>query len=345
MNKIKIPVSQSKVGDIIAKNLLDRRGITLVSKDIVINQYIIDMLTNIGIDDVWIYPTVESEQDNPSNYEKVVKSYKETVLTVKEILMGLTSGGKLNHEKVISLSKQLYGDFTDSIKLIKCLNDIKNVDEYTYTHCINVAFYAMLTAKWLNLSEENILEVINAALLHDIGKVLIPIEILNKNGKLTEEEFSIMKNHSAIGYNVIKDLTEFSTLTKEAVLLHHERIDGKGYPYGLKGDAINLYAKIIGIADVFDAMTQDRVYKKGVNPFEAFKMFSNVGYEIFDVRILNIFLKNIVVNYIGLQVILDSGETGEIVYVPPYDILNPIIFKGTAFIDLAISKKKIIGIG
>ena len=104
MNKIEIPVSQSKVGDIIAKNLLNRRGITLVSKDIVINQYIIDMLIDIGIDNVWIYPTAESEleQDNPSNYEKVVKSYKETVLTVKEILMGLTSGGKLNHEKVTS---------------------------------------------------------------------------------------------------------------------------------------------------------------------------------------------------------------------------------------------------
>jgi len=288
VNRIKIPVSQSEVGDIIAENVLNRKGITLVTKDIVINQYIIDKLIDIGIDNVWIYPTAEfaPEQDTPSNYERVVKSYKEIVLTVKEVLTELTSGGKLNHEKIISLSEPLYVNFTDSSKVIKCLNDIKKADEYTYTHCVNVAFYAMLIAKWLNLSKDNILEVINAELLHDTGKVFIPDEILNKQGKLLEEEFNLMKRHSFLGYNCIEQLTEISEPVKEAVLSHHERLDGSGYPNGLSGDEINLYAKIIAIVDVYDAMTQDRVYKTGVIPFEAFEMFQTLGVRIFDIEIL-----------------------------------------------------------
>ena len=340
VDRIKVLVSQSNVGSIIAKDVTNYFGITLVAEDSVLNQYIKDKLIDLGILHIWIYYFDELKPE-----EKVYKSYTEVVLAIKQVLIELSSGGKLSYQRICDFSAQVYGCVEDSLYVIKCINDIKTKDEYTYYHCVNVAFYSMLIAKWLNLSKEAINEVIQAGLLHDLGKVLIPDEILNKKGGLTEEEFNIIKEHSVIGFNYVKDLKEISELTKEAVLSHHERMDGSGYPSALIGNQINLYARIIGIADVYDAMTQDRVYKKGVTLFEAFKLFQSWGIGIFDIEIVNVFLKNMAINYTGSNVIFDNGESGKIVYVPPYDITRPIILNGSLFIDLSLSNKRIISIG
>jgi putative nucleotidyltransferase with HDIG domain len=337
-------VSQCDVGTILAEDVKTYQGITLVAKDSVLNRYILDRLAEIGVMDIWTYTADGLNETNP-NKERIETSYLEAILAVKQVLREISSGEKLNYHKITQLSAQIYGSVNDSSNIIKYLNNIQAKDEYTYTHCVNVAIYAMLIAKWLALPKADIEEVIQAGLLHDIGKVLIPDEILNKRGKLLEFELDIMQRHSLIGYFCIKHLTEISQPIKEAVLSHHERVDGSGYPYGLKGDEIDLYAKIIAIADVYDAMTQDRVYKKGVNPFLAFEMFQTLGLGIFDIHILNVFLKNIAVNFTGLNVIWENGECGEIVYVPPYEITKPVILMGANFIDLSHTQRRIISVG
>jgi len=339
-------VSQCDVGIIISKDVKSYQGITLVAKDSVLNQYILDRLTNMGILYIWTYSShVPAAKVTLANSKQVEASYAEAILVVKQVLRELSSGGKLNYHKITQLSELVYGSVNDSANVIKCLNNIRDKNEDTYAHCVNVAFYSMLIAKWLTLPKEKIEEVIQAGLLHDIGKVEIPDEILNKPGKLLEFELEIMQRHSLIGYYCLKNITEISQPIKEAVLSHHERVDGSGYPYGLKGDEIDLYAKIIAIADVYDAMTQDRVYKKGVNPFVAFEMFQTVGMGTFDIHVLNVFLKNIAVNFTGLKVIMENGEHGEIVYVPPYEITKPIILNGSSFIDLSGTDRRIISVG
>lgn len=345
MLRTRMLVSQCNVGTILAEDVKTYQGITLLTKDSVLNQYIIDRLMDMGVLYIWTYSTEESEvKATIVHKEQVEMSYTEAVLVLKQVLQELSSGGKLQYYKIAQLSEQIYGSVNDCINVIVCLNNIRDKDEYTYTHCVNVAFYAMLIAKWLSLSKGDIEEVIQAGLLHDIGKVLIPDEILNKRGRLLELELDIMQRHALIGYFSIKNISEISQHIKEAVLSHHERIDGSGYPYGLKGDEINLYAKIIAIADVYDAMTQDRVYKKGVNPFVAFEMFQTLGMVSFDIHVLNVFLKNIALNFTGLNVILENGERAEIVYVPPYEITKPIILQGTTFIDVTQSNTKISSI-
>ena len=346
MPRTRMLVSQCDVGIIISKDVKSYQGITLVAKDSVLNQYILDRLTNMGILYIWTYSShVPAAKVTLANSKQVEASYAEAILVVKQVLRELSSGGKLNYHKITQLSELVYGSVNDSANVIKCLNNIRDKNEDTYAHCVNVAFYSMLIAKWLTLPKEKIEEVIQAGLLHDIGKVEIPDEILNKPGKLLEFELEIMQRHSLIGYYCLKNITEISQPIKEAVLSHHERVDGSGYPYGLKGDEIDLYAKIIAIADVYDAMTQDRVYKKGVNPFVAFEMFQTVGMGTFDVHILNVFLKNIAVNFTGLKVIMENGEHGEIVYVPPYEITKPIILNGSSFIDLSGTDRRIISVG
>ncbi len=125
---------------------------------------------------------------------------------------------------------------------------------------------------------------------------------------------------------------------KYAVLSHHERIDGSGYPSRLDGDSIELYAKIIAVADVYDAMTQNRVYKNKVSPFETFQMLLTIGLSAFDTTVLSAFLKHLSVAYTGANVLLSNGDMGEIVYIPPQDIINPVVSVGKILIDLSMEK-------
>ena len=212
---------------------------------------------------------------------------------------------------------------------------MKEKDQYTFTHSINVALYSMLIAKWLELSEKQITGVIQAGVLHDIGKTKIKPEILNKKGPLLPEEFEQIKQHPIYSYQIIKDIPQISKKTLAGVIMHHERENGTGYPLGVSGKHIPLYAKTIAVADVYDALTSERVYKKRVTPFETFREFEKIGYGEFDVKIMLTFLANIANFYIGSKVKMNTGEIGEIVFVPPYSISKPIVSCGGKYIDLA----------
>lgn len=338
MSRIMVPANCCYIGDILAEDVLNDEGITLVAQNTVLNQYIKDKFIKLKIPCIWLYepPQLISGLENDIKFKEKKETYKDAILNLKFVLNDLTSGDKVDYGRIVDISKALNSSISESSHIIKCLSEIKSCDEYTYTHCINVALYSMLIAKWLDLPEESVKNVIQAGLLHDIGKVKIPNEILNKNGKLSSEEFELMKKHSMYGYDFIKDISNISESVKEAVLLHHERLDGSGYPFGYSGSSISLLTKIVSMADVYDAMTQNRVYKNKANPFDAFKMFLTIGATMFESTVLNTFLKNMAAFYIGAKVILSNGDTGEIVYVPPQDILSPIISVGSKYIDLSM---------
>ncbi|WHH61351.1 HD-GYP domain-containing protein [Petroclostridium sp. X23] len=340
MCKICAPVSLCNIGDVLAEDIINDNGVTLVARHTVVNSYIKDRLSEIGISSVWLYkPDVLTDnQKCEERFNQFKESYKESVLAARQILQEISINGTVNYHKLETISKTIHQNIIQSGHIIKCLAEVRDVDEYTYTHCVNVAFYSMLIAKWLNLSETKIQEVIQAGLLHDIGKVKVPCEILNKISKFTSEEFEVMKKHSDYGYEMIKGIVNINENIKNAIIQHHERIDGSGYPKGLMGDSIEIYAKIVAVADVYDAMTQNRVYKKKVSPFEAFQMFLTTGISYFDTTVLTAFLKNLAVNYTGTKVLLNNGETGEIVYIPPQDIACPIVEVKSRYIDLSREK-------
>ncbi|WDC84736.1 HD-GYP domain-containing protein [Caloramator sp. mosi_1] len=218
--------------------------------------------------------------------------------------------------------------------VIKFLSSFKAYDEYTYNHSLNVAFYSMLLGKWVGLSEEVITELTKAAVMHDLGKSKIPEEILNKKGPLNKNEFEIMKKHAQYGYEIAKQDKRISLEVLKGILMHHEKEDGSGYPLRLKGDNISLFAKIISICDVYDALTQERVYKGRMTPFDAFKIIEIDGYINFDIKILLTFLHNIASYYVGMQVVLNDGRAAEIVYITPQNVAYPIIKIGDEIIDL-----------
>ena len=141
-----------------------------------------------------------------------------------------------------------------------------------------------------------------AGLLHDVGKSQIPNEILNKKGQLTDAEFEIMKRHTVYGYEIIKNYKEVSFDVKRAVIMHHEKEDGTGYPFKIKGNQKNLYSKILTVADIFDAMTSERVYKERQTPFTAFKELENVGFDTVDPKVMMVLFENMPSYYVGSKV-------------------------------------------
>ncbi len=337
MSKVCIPISFCNAGDVLAEEISNKNGVTLVAKSTVINEYIKNKLIEMDVPNVWIYHPAEllGQEEKIVVKNQVTKTYKNTVMTIKQFLYELSLGCPIDYHVIKELSGTIFKEIDQSSNIIQCLNEIKSADEYTYTHCVNVAFYSMLTAKWMKLPDQAIEEIVQAGLLHDIGKTKIPIEILNKNGKLTTKEFEIMKEHPRFGYEMLKDIDGISDEILEAVLQHHERIDGSGYPYQLRSEELNMYTKIIAVADVYDAMTQNRVYKKKVSPFESFQMFLTTGISSYDTAVLSAFLKHLAVYYVGTKVLLSNGEIGEIVYVPPQDITCPVINIGATYLDLS----------
>ncbi|AZB41535.1 HD-GYP domain-containing protein [Bacillus sp. FJAT-42376] len=154
-------------------------------------------------------------------------------------------------------------------ELTKIVQKVEEKDKYTYQHSARVQTYSVQIAKQLHLSKDSLENLYFASLFHDVGKIHVPEEILNKPGRLTLEEFEILKKHSFDGAEMIK--ATYYHYIGDIILQHHERLDGSGYPYGLKGDQISTEAQIIAIADTYDAMTSDRVYRKGLNPVDAMK--------------------------------------------------------------------------
>lgn len=142
----------------------------------------------------------------------------------------------------------------------KLANSLEEKDKYTRNHCERVTKYSLVIAKKMGLDEEELLGLEFAGLLHDIGKIGIPSEIINKQGRLTSEEYEVVKRHPELGYDMLKSMT-FLDSSSKILLQHHERIDGKGYPYGLEADEIDKLAKILAVADAYDAMTTVRPYR------------------------------------------------------------------------------------
>lgn len=167
----------------------------------------------------------------------------------------------------------------------RIMTELKKYDEYTYEHSMRVAELSFAIGKQLNLSEDECNEIYLAGLLHDIGKLEIPIEIITKKSKLSNEEYEMIKEHPMRGYNIMRKC-DVSKSVLNSILGHHERLNGSGYPHRLKDSEISLFSKILGVVDSFDAMTSDRTYSKGMTDKKALKYLLKDNGEMYDKNIV-----------------------------------------------------------
>lgn len=230
----------------------------------------------------------------------------------------------------ISDAKAVVSDMVDSIvanpDAMQWLTNLRNRDEYTAIHSMNVCIFALTFGRYLGFNEDELNELGIGALLHDIGKMCVPLEILNKEGKLTEEEIDIMRSHAEKGHE--KLLQSKDELPESALLVawsHHERKNGNGYPRQLSGESIHLFARIVSIVDVYDAITSDRVYHHGMNTMDALKHVFESRLEQFDTELVEEFIKCIGIYPIGSIVELNSQEVGIVISVAQGRRLTPIV--------------------
>ncbi|MFT5875551.1 MAG: HD-GYP domain-containing protein (c-di-GMP phosphodiesterase class II) [Clostridium sp.] len=337
MEKRCIDILDCELGEIIAQKVVSKYGSTIVVENTTINSYIKNKLIAFKTDYIWIYGAgkEDSIKYKTNDLKQLKQKYKSNVLEIKEILNDLTKGTNVSIEKINLISNSIYEPISNEYHVVQCLNELKSVDEDAFTHSINVSLYAMLLGKWLLLPESKIIDIIQAALLHDVGKTKISNLILNKKGKLEIEEFKEIQKHPIYSLEIINGIDGLSMESKEAVLMHHERENKSGYPAGISGSEMSICSKIIAITNFYDSITSERVYRKRVNPFEAFQIIQSQVINKFDVHIVNTFLSNIAACYVGTKVLLSNGQTGEIVYVPPQAITNPIVCINSEYIDLS----------
>lgn len=214
-------------------------------------------------------------------------------------------------------------------------------DDLTYAHCLNVALICNVFAGWLHFSQEDTELATLCGLFHDIGKLCIPDSIIKKPDRLTNEEYDVIKTHTIEGYKLLQN-QPVNDHIKNAALMHHERCDGSGYPFGLTGNRIDKFAKIVSIADVYDAMTAARVYRGPLCPFTVIDIFEKEGLQKYESEYILCFLKNVVLTYIGQRVRLTNGQEGDVVFINPQQLSRPMIQCGDTFVDL--SKQKDIAI-
>lgn len=266
------------------------------------------------------------------------QSYSEAKEEVKEVLDSINSGKSLDTRNVDHALVNIKKNVHDSFDVLKCIDSIRTVDEYTYAHCVNVSLLAMTLAKWLGNDHITVEEIAKAGLLHDVGKSKIDTNILNKKSKLLPDELEEIKKHSTYGYRLLENMHDISKGIKMGVLMHHERADGSGYPLGAKGDQIHQYAKVLAIADVYDAMTSDKVYSRRRSVFDVLRYMQNEMANLLDRIMLNVFIERIVCHYIGDYVMLNTGEIGELTHVNPMYPLKPIVKVQNVFVDLYYEK-------
>lgn len=307
-------------------------GVTIVGKGQVLTQEIISNLDKFRYDTIKI--SVNSWEKVWNVPTDTVKKYSEATQEIKELLHHISSRDEVDVNAFKNTMDLLEDEFKDNYKVLGCVNLVKHADKYVYTHSVNVALLCGLVGKWLNYGEEAQKELKLAGLLHDIGKMKIDMEILNKPGKLTDKEFEMIKNHPLYGYDMIKGSRDISLNIKTGVLMHHERADGSGYPYGLQDDNISDYAKIIAVCDVYDAMISDRPYKKKQTPFKVMEAMFNGEFGKLDQKVLYTFLSHVVNYYIGVYVLLNTGEIGEVVSINPMCIYKPYVRVKDKFINL-----------
>jgi HD-GYP domain-containing protein (c-di-GMP phosphodiesterase class II) len=332
-----VPIQYVKEGSFLAKTIYDDRGMVLLREGVKLTENYIKRVKLLGMFCMYIndqYSEKEVEDIiKPELRQKAIKTIKETFYSFEKF--NLNAGKNSTQDKKLIVEKQNYfqsirelgKEITEELlgrkNVLINIVDIKSMDSYTYQHSVNVAVLSLVLGIQLELDKKKLYDLCLGALVHDIGKALIPIEILQKSGKLTEEENDIVKKHTEMGYDFLKGSVDVSASSRIIALEHHEREDGKGYPEKRKANEINELAKIVAVADVYDALTSDRPYRKAMSPNDAVEYIMANGQTQFDYEVVKAFSKSIVPYPEGTIVKLSNGEIAVVEEVYPNFTLRP----------------------
>lgn len=308
-----VPTGCLKVDMMLGKTLYGENGQVWLCEGTLLKPSYIKRINELGYNGVYI-------QDDLSKDIEVIDVISEdlkqkTISAIKNVFIDceIENTEENNLEKTKQLVKDIIEDILNNENLMVNIVDLKIFDDYTFYHSVNVAVLSIVLGVALKLNKEELYELGLAALLHDIGKVFISKDILLKPGKLTDEEFDEIKTHSDKGYTYLREKFQIPLKSYMGVLEHHERFDGSGYPSGKKGREISLFGRIISIADVYDALTSDRPYRKGLLPSDGMEYIMGGCGTMFDPDFVKIFARKVAPYPLGTCVKLSDNKLGIVV--------------------------------
>lgn len=357
MKRYYITLDEIQVGMVLGENIYNKSGALLVKESSIITEKILKIIQRSNnLSGLNIYfgkkdlLNTENKRKKVNllvpnliyrDKKKISDNFNRVTNYLKETFENLNVNKNSNDfEKRIDIAIK---DIKENLKVnVNVLNEIitnHDFDNYLYRHSVNVSVLAHFIGQWLGLEESHLDKLIMAGLLHDLGKCKIEKNILNKPSSLNNEEFEVMKKHPVYSYILLKKLNYYDEDVLRAISLHHEKIDGSGYPLGLKGEEIPLFARILTVADIFDAMTSDRVYKKKEIPFRVLELFQDEAFGKLDSKVVMTFIKKFSEYYLGTEVLLSNGLKGTIIRLNDYDITKPLIsIDNSLYIDTCVDR-------
>jgi HD-GYP domain-containing protein (c-di-GMP phosphodiesterase class II) len=284
----KIRIEDLKPGMILARTIYGIDGRVLVREQGEITPTILDKLKQLGLPAAYIKTGDENDAINDPVSEA---TRMDLVKSLSKLDTQVRSGGNVS----LSLSKRPLYDLVDEIVNNKNnligITDIRLHDDYTYGHSVNVAIIAVKMGLLMDYNQLKLADLAVGALFHDIGMTKIPLEILHKKGELSEKELEVIRTHPEVGYSFLRQNQEVSTVSAHVALQHHERYDGSGYPKGISGDAIHEFARIVAVADVFDSLTTEKIYRRAKSIPESLIFIESKKGTDFDPQIVEVFMK------------------------------------------------------
>jgi putative nucleotidyltransferase with HDIG domain len=352
-----VPVSELKPGMVTAEDVLSYDMHLIVPKGVVLTENIISRFEGYSIYYAQIEDNLVDELSRPMT-NPTLSNQNTSITGLYSFDYSLSSGTTPENESFIRFSQEFERcsqHFQDSImnslyknepfrandilreamslltqdgcdvNIFDMLLNMSDKENSVYDHCIGTALTANALAKWLHFSDADQLMATACGLFHDVGMLMLPQGITSKPGKLTPSEFEIVKTHTTEGFHLLGRYRSIPEPVKNAALMHHEKCDGSGYPYGLKGDEIDKFSKIVTISDIFNAMTNERTYRAAICPFSVIKFFEDDGIQKYEMKYILTFLENVANTFLNHRVTLSNGMEGNVIFINNDHYSQPVI--------------------
>ncbi|WP_299489791.1 HD-GYP domain-containing protein [uncultured Shewanella sp.] len=349
---LKTPVSDLIVGMFIES--LDRKNqlVSITNSGLIKSQADINTLIKHGVKYVWVdltrstfTPAISQPvQCVPVIEEMSLRSFvrkqwmsrdmaqvkagellSESKRLIQKVLFETFEGKAIEIAPFENLADNMINMMCQDLDALSCMSALRNKDAYLLEHSVNVAFLLLTFGRFLKLEQSILKELVIGGILHDIGKIKVDINVLNKPGKLTNVEFEHIKSHQNHAIDILSSIKGLSQVSKDVCLMHHEKLDGKGYPLGLSGDEISLYGRMSCIVDIFDALTASRSYKEAMSPAAAFKILLSLTPFHLDKTLIYDFIRCVGIYPVGSLVELSNGLVGIVWTANKSDVLHPIV--------------------
>lgn len=283
----------------------------------------IERLRGLGVPGVYVTDQDRAGIQMPETISQ--RTRMEATANIKAVFDSVRVGKTFRLDEVAKSVKTIIDEIVQNPNVLASLSDVRSYDGYTFSHSVNVCVIAVMLGVKLGYNEKQLYELGLGAILHDIGKTQIPEEILTKPGRLTDEEMTLMQQHTTFGWQILRGNPHVPLSSAHVAYQHHERPQGLGYPRGLTSERILPYAKIVSVADAYDAMTSERAYQRGMLPHEALKLIRRLKGVQFEPEIVDL-LDLCVAEYpVGCMVRLNSDEIGIVVDINQHERSRPII--------------------